>query len=54
MSEVLLHGGDPSVLRRLNSAATLRGLRNLGDPTLTELANAVGLSRRRPRACSST
>ncbi|MBC6470987.1 ROK family transcriptional regulator [Actinomadura alba] len=40
-----LHGGDPSVLRRLNSVATLRALRGGGEPTLTELANLVSLSR---------
>ncbi|WP_243725876.1 ROK family transcriptional regulator [Actinomadura rubrisoli] len=45
MSEHSLHGGDPSVLRRLNSAATLRALRDGGESTLTELARQVGLSR---------
>ncbi|GAA3924789.1 ROK family transcriptional regulator [Actinomadura viridis] len=45
MSEISLHGGDPSVLRRLNSAATLRALRGGGEPTLSELARKVGLSR---------
>ncbi|MGP4023532.1 ROK family protein [Actinomadura sp. 3N407] len=40
-----LHGGDPSVLRRLNSAATLRALRDGGECTLSELARRVGLSR---------
>ncbi|GAA4106026.1 ROK family transcriptional regulator [Actinomadura miaoliensis] len=40
-----LHGGDPSVLRRLNSAAVLRALRDGGEPTLSELAKRVGLSR---------
>ncbi|MGW2311822.1 ROK family transcriptional regulator [Actinomadura luteofluorescens] len=40
-----LHGGDPSVLRRLNSAATLRALRDGGEATLSELARRVGLSR---------
>ncbi|MFI0443811.1 ROK family protein [Actinomadura sp. 6N118] len=45
MSEVPLHGGDPSVLRRLNSVATLRALRGGGEPTLSELAKQVGLSR---------
>ncbi|MGH3390493.1 MAG: ROK family protein [Actinomadura sp.] len=45
MTERPLHGGDPSVLRRLNSVATLRALRGGGEPTLTELANEVGLSR---------
>jgi predicted NBD/HSP70 family sugar kinase len=33
------------VLRRLNSVATLRALRGGGEPTLTELANQVKLSR---------
>jgi predicted NBD/HSP70 family sugar kinase len=45
VTERPLHGGDPSVLRRLNSAATLRALRGGGEPTLTELASQVGLSR---------
>ncbi|WP_207400395.1 helix-turn-helix domain-containing protein, partial [Actinomadura fibrosa] len=45
MSEHSLHGGDPSVLRRLNSAATLRALRDGGESTLTGLARQVGLSR---------
>ncbi|WP_242886426.1 ROK family transcriptional regulator [Actinomadura litoris] len=45
MSEHSLHGGDPSVLRRLNSAAILRALREGGESTLTEVANLVGLSR---------
>lgn len=33
------------MLRRINAAATLRALRGAGEPTLTELAGAVGLSR---------
>jgi predicted NBD/HSP70 family sugar kinase len=33
------------VVRRLNSDATLRALRQLGEPTLTELASQAGLSR---------
>ncbi|GAA4684285.1 ROK family transcriptional regulator [Phytohabitans rumicis] len=33
------------MLRRLNSAATLRALRGAGEPTLTELAQRTGLSR---------
>ncbi|WP_218003690.1 ROK family transcriptional regulator [Actinomadura latina] len=45
MSPHPLHGGDPSVLRRLNSAATLRALRDGGEATLSELAGRVGLSR---------
>ncbi|WP_242614339.1 helix-turn-helix domain-containing protein, partial [Actinomadura roseirufa] len=45
MSENPLHGGDPSVLRRLNAAATLRALREDGESTLTGLARRVGLSR---------
>ncbi|WP_307801330.1 ROK family transcriptional regulator [Actinomadura violacea] len=45
MAERSLHGGDPSVLRRLNSAATLRELRDGGESTLSGLASRVGLSR---------
>jgi len=45
VSEISLHGSDPSVLRRLNSAAALRALRGGGEPTLSELARAIGLSR---------
>lgn len=45
MSEHSLHGGDLSVLRRLNSAATLRELRDGGESTLSGLARRVGLSR---------
>ncbi|WUI02037.1 ROK family transcriptional regulator [Spirillospora sp. NBC_00431] len=45
MTRPSLHGGDPSVLRRLNSAATLRALREGGECTLSELAGRVGLSR---------
>ncbi|WP_433473176.1 ROK family protein [Spirillospora sp. CA-142024] len=45
MPQHSLHGGDPSVLRRLNSAATLRALRDGGEATLSELARRVGLSR---------
>lgn len=45
VSELPLHGGDPSVLRRLNSAATLRALREDGEATLSGLAGRVGLSR---------
>lgn len=45
MTQTPLHGGDPSVLRRLNSVATLRALRGGGEPTLTELAGQVNLSR---------
>ncbi|WP_328600746.1 ROK family transcriptional regulator [Actinomadura physcomitrii] len=45
MSERSLHGGDLSVLRRLNSAATLRELRDGGESTLSGLARRVGLSR---------
>lgn len=39
------HGADPSVLRRLNSAATLRALRAGGEFTLSALAERVGVSR---------
>ncbi|MEU8800167.1 ROK family protein [Spirillospora sp. NPDC048819] len=45
MTHHSLHGGDPSVLRRLNSAATLRALRDGGEGTLSGLAGRVGLSR---------
>lgn len=45
MTHHSLHGGDPSVLRRLNSAATLRALRDGGESTLSGLAGRVGLSR---------
>ncbi|NDU71914.1 ROK family protein [Actinomadura sp. DSM 109109] len=45
MPQHSLHGGDPSVLRRLNSAATLRALREGGEATLSELARRVGVSR---------
>ncbi|MFE9103072.1 ROK family transcriptional regulator [Actinomadura geliboluensis] len=45
MSQRPLLGADPSVLRRLNSAATLRALRDGGEATLSELAARVGLSR---------
>lgn len=45
VSERSLHGGDLSVLRRLNSAATLRELRDGGESTLSGLARRVGLSR---------
>ncbi|MFC9973083.1 ROK family protein [Spirillospora sp. NPDC127200] len=45
MTEISLHGGDPSMLRRINAAATLRALRGGGEPTLSELAREVGLSR---------
>lgn len=45
MTQHSLHGGDPSVLRRLNSAAILRALRDGGESTLSELAGRVGLSR---------
>ncbi|GAA2165137.1 ROK family transcriptional regulator [Actinomadura napierensis] len=45
MTERSLHGNDPSVLRRLNAAATLRELRDGGESTLSGLAGRVGLSR---------
>ncbi|MEV1011361.1 ROK family transcriptional regulator [Streptomyces sp. NPDC049881] len=40
-------GGDPSLLRRINSAAVLRALREAGRTprSLTDLAGATGLSR---------
>ncbi|MEV8533344.1 ROK family transcriptional regulator [Streptomyces sp. NPDC051211] len=40
-----LTGGDPSLLRRINSAVVLRALRAAGARTLTDLTRATGLSR---------
>lgn len=40
-----LTGGDPSLLRRINSAVVLRALRGAQSPTLTELVGSTGLSR---------
>ncbi|MEU6299010.1 ROK family transcriptional regulator [Streptomyces erythrochromogenes] len=40
-----LTGGDPSLLRRINSAVVLRALRTTGSPTLTDLTRLTGLSR---------
>jgi predicted NBD/HSP70 family sugar kinase len=40
-----LTGGDPSLLRRINSAVVLHALRNARCPTLTELVGSTGLSR---------
>lgn len=40
-----LTGGDPSLLRRINSAVVLHALRGAGSPTLTDLTRATGLSR---------
>ncbi|MEU6311990.1 ROK family transcriptional regulator [Streptomyces sp. NPDC047014] len=40
-----LTGGDPSLLRRINSAVVLRALRTAGSPTLTDLTRLTGLSR---------
>ncbi|MEV4441368.1 ROK family transcriptional regulator [Streptomyces sp. NPDC049577] len=40
-----LTGGDPSLLRRINSAVVLHALRGAGTPTLTDLVKATGLSR---------
>ncbi|MEV0965080.1 ROK family transcriptional regulator [Streptomyces sp. NPDC049910] len=40
-----LTGGDPSLLRRINSAVVLRALRGSGSPTLTDLTRITGLSR---------
>jgi predicted NBD/HSP70 family sugar kinase len=45
---VRLTGGDPSLLRRINSAVVLRALRGSGEPvphSLTELVRGTGLSR---------
>ncbi|MER6104069.1 ROK family transcriptional regulator [Streptomyces sp. NPDC001832] len=40
-----LTGGDPSLLRRINSAVVLHALRGAGSPTLTDLTRITGLSR---------
>lgn len=40
-----LTGGDPSLLRRINSAVVLHALRGAGSPTLTDLTRVTGLSR---------
>ncbi|MEV1054656.1 ROK family transcriptional regulator [Streptomyces sp. NPDC049887] len=40
-----LTGGDPSLLRRINSAVVLHALRGSGSPTLTDLTRTTGLSR---------
>jgi predicted NBD/HSP70 family sugar kinase len=40
-----LTGGDPSLLRRINSAVVLHALRGAQTPTLTELVQSTGLSR---------
>ncbi|NUU24719.1 MAG: ROK family transcriptional regulator [Streptomycetaceae bacterium] len=40
-----LTSGDTSLLRRINSAVTLRALRGGADLTVTELTDATGLSR---------
>jgi predicted NBD/HSP70 family sugar kinase len=40
-----LTGGDPSLLRRINSAVVLHALRGAQTPTLTELVRDTGLSR---------
>ncbi|MEV0265836.1 ROK family transcriptional regulator [Streptomyces sp. NPDC050617] len=40
-----LTGGDPSLLRRINSAVVLHALRAADAPTLTDLVQATGLSR---------
>ncbi|MEV7086275.1 ROK family protein [Streptomyces sp. NPDC093085] len=40
-----LTGGDPSLLRRINSAVVLRALREAGSLTLTDLTRTTGLSR---------
>ncbi|NJQ15196.1 ROK family transcriptional regulator [Streptomyces bohaiensis] len=41
-----LTGGDPSLLRKINSSVVLRALRDAGDaPTLSDLVSATGLSR---------
>ncbi|TKA06232.1 ROK family transcriptional regulator [Actinacidiphila oryziradicis] len=38
-------GGDPSLLRRINSAVVLHALRDAETPSLTELMRVTGLSR---------
>ncbi|GAB2605538.1 ROK family transcriptional regulator [Streptomyces capparidis] len=40
-----LTGGDPSLLRRINSAVVLQALRESSGATLTELVGGTGLSR---------
>ncbi|WP_434587854.1 ROK family transcriptional regulator [Streptomyces sp. A5-4] len=40
-----LTGGDPSLLRRINSAVVLHALRAADSPTLTDLTRVTGLSR---------
>ncbi|NEA04509.1 ROK family transcriptional regulator, partial [Streptomyces sp. SID10116] len=40
-----LSGGDPSLLRRINSAVVLHALRAADVATLTEITRATGLSR---------
>ncbi|MFB6435470.1 ROK family protein [Streptomyces sp. NPDC056411] len=40
-----LTGGDPSLLRRINSAVVLQALRAADSPTLTHLVQVTGLSR---------
>ncbi|MFF4665678.1 ROK family protein [Streptomyces sp. NPDC001282] len=40
-----LTGGDPSLLRRINSAVVLHALRGADSPTLTDLTLITGLSR---------
>ncbi|WP_299536990.1 ROK family transcriptional regulator [uncultured Streptomyces sp.] len=40
-----LTGGDPSLLRRINSAVVLHALRGADSPTLTDLTRITGLSR---------
>ncbi|MEV7465774.1 ROK family transcriptional regulator [Streptomyces kronopolitis] len=40
-----LTGGDPSLLRRINSTVVLHALRAADSPTLTDLVRATGLSR---------
>ncbi len=42
---VRLTGGDPSLLRRINSAVVLHALRGSAPLTLTELTRSTGLSR---------
>lgn len=45
MSEILLSGGDPTLLRRLNVDTVLRTIRGQQPMTLTEISRICGLSR---------
>ncbi|WP_256961691.1 ROK family transcriptional regulator [Streptomyces sp. NRRL B-24572] len=45
MNDTALTGGDPTLLRRLNTEAVLRVLRTAEPMTLTQIGKAAGLSR---------